>query len=502
MSNGGDTGPLVSEPAVGSRARSEESTTRPVSRGHTLVTVALAMLSAGYYFHILIILDVVVEMIHNSEYSRAILMRMWNAILIGEIIGQVLFGILCDNVGPNITLCTSTMVLSVGSILGTAARGVSGDVAGTMWLDAIARGIIGVGIGGIYPPASMIVIETQQSKTTKSGRVFILMTNAMFSAGAPLATILFLIVLSAVRPGHLDTVWPVCVGIGLILPTATVCYFGLSVNWTRYWSVYSTELKRHWITIVHTCCLSFIYNFVAYPKIIFSSAILFAVVDGDLWRTTGFQLLLGVFALSGSLVGAMLYTYLGRRRTMVMSFISYVIIALIMGCAYGRLVKIVPLFVILYAFMLFMGNMGPGNLLGLITAESYPGRIRGSFYGFTASIATVGAVAGIHAFSAIEENLRKQWVFIIAAICGAVGIFIAYFLPPDATFVSWSERELQDDKTTRVSVPQASFEQHNGHPDQTLSAGGDAAYPKAQSSVLSYIDDDKVCNVPRNFDIS
>lgn len=33
---------------------------------------------------------------------------------------------------------------------------------------------------------------------------------------------------------------------------------------------------------------------------------------------------------------------------------------------------------------------------------------RGSLYGVTAAFGTAGAVAGIHAFSAIDENLRKQ----------------------------------------------------------------------------------------------
>ncbi|KAH9932471.1 major facilitator superfamily domain-containing protein [Fomitopsis serialis] len=404
----------------------------------------------------------------------------------GQFLGQIAFGLSCDRFGQKASLSASAAMILVGAVLCTAARGLHGGLSGLLWFVTVARGIIGVGIGGIYTSACTIAFEAVDDMTTKKGRVFVLMTNVMFSAGAPLATIVFLVVLSAARPEHLATVWPVCTGIGIVIPLAAICYSSLRDISERYGrrimgpdlSVYSLELRRNWAGMARTCCLWFVYNFVAYPKIVLSGVILYTIVDGDLWRTAGFELLLGVFALCGSWVGAMWCDAMGRRNIMLVSLAGYVVFALIIGCAYDRLVKIVPLLVVLYALMLFMGNLGPGNMLSLIALESYPRNFRGSFYGVTAAFGTAGALAGIHAFNTIDENLRKQWGFIIAALCGALGIVIAYFLPaaPDVTSASLSEKEAtaEDD---HVATPAASHTRHNGspmvHPKQSPSVDKD-----------------------------
>ena len=50
------------------------------------------------------------------------------------------------------------------------------------------------------------------------------------------------------------------------------------------------------------------------PKIVFSGLILFSVVDGDLWRTAGFELLLGILVFCGSLIGAKLCSSISWRK--------------------------------------------------------------------------------------------------------------------------------------------------------------------------------------------
>lgn len=105
----------------------------------------------------------------------------------------------------------------------------------------------------------------------------------------------------------------------------------------------------------------------------------------------------------------------------------------------------------LYGIMQSMGNLGPGNMEGLISVESYPTAIRGTCYGFSAAVGKAGAAIGTQvrlppprsavlrpdadaspssppqAFTPIQNNLGKRWTFIVAAICGLVGIALAYF---------------------------------------------------------------------------
>jgi len=91
--------------------------------------------------------------------------------------------------------------------------------------------------------------------------------------------------------------------------------------------------------------------------------------------------------------------------------------------------------------MLSFGNMGPGDMLGLVSAESYPTPIRGTCYGLSAAIGKAGAAIGTQAFTPIQMNLGKKWTFIIAAICGITGILVTYFFVPDMTGVDLADED-------------------------------------------------------------
>lgn len=110
------------------------------------------------------------------------------------------------------------------------------------------------------------------------------------------------------------------------------------------------------------------------------------------------------------------------------------------------MINVVPAFVVLYGLMQSFGNLGPGNSLGLVSAESYATAVRGTLYGFSACIGKVGAVVGTQTFTPIKNNLGQRWTFvsrtvsdgtsafqpplalqIIAAICGIVGLVVSFF---------------------------------------------------------------------------
>ena len=109
------------------------------------------------------------------------------------------------------------------------------------------------------------------------------------------------------------------------------------------------------------------------------------------------------------------------------------VFGLIIGCAYDRITKIVPLFVIFYGLMLSSGNLGPGDMLGLMSSESYATAVRGTCYGISAALGKTGAAVGTEVFTPIQINLGKKWTFIIAAICGIIGILTTFFFIPNLT---------------------------------------------------------------------
>lgn len=116
---------------------------------------------------------------------------------------------------------------------------------------------------------------------------------------------------------------------------------------------------------------------------------------------------------------------------MMLGFSGYLVFGLIVGLAYNRMIKIVPLFVVFYGLMQSSGNMGPGDMLGLISSESYATAVRGTCYGLSAAVGKAGAAIGTEAFTPIQDHMGKRWTFIIAAICGVAGVLVTWLFIPD-----------------------------------------------------------------------
>jgi MFS family permease len=387
--------------------------------------------------------NVLFKVEYPTEYTSYVSTQVSNALLVGEIIGQVVIGLTCDYMGRKTAIVLTTAMIVVGGILATASNGY--NVLGMFWMLTVSRGIVGFGTGGEYPASSTSASESANEHALKRrGPIFIMVTNLPLSFGGPLAVSVFLIVLSAAGSDRLGTVWRVCFGIGCLLPVS-VFYFrirmlnsklyrrGAIKRHVPYWLV----IKYYWKTLIGTCGAWFLYDFVTFPNGVFSGTIIASVVpssSGDTILHTGeWQLLLGAIALPGVFVGAWLCDIIGRKNTMMLGFSGYLIFGLTIGCAYDQITQIVPLFVVFYGLMQSFGNLGPGDMLGLLSSECYATAIRGTCYGISAALGKTGAAVGTQAFTPIQNNLGKRWTFIIAAICGVVGILVTYFFIPTVT---------------------------------------------------------------------
>ncbi|KAI0331949.1 MFS Git1p-like glycerophosphoinositol permease [Cubamyces sp. BRFM 1775] len=425
----------------------------------TIAAAAFGLISDGYQNNLMTMSNVVFKKLYPKEYTPDVSTRVSNSLLVGAVLGQISVGLLCDRIGRKAALVATTLLIIVGATIGTAANGAHGSVQGLFWCLTVARGITGVGVGGEYPASSTSASEAANEKVLKQrGPVFIMVTNFVLSFGGPLAVSVFLIVLSAAGENHLSTVWRVCFGIGVLLPM-TVFYFRMRMLTTQlfrkaaiksecsvglehvpYWLV----VKRYWKSMIGTCGAwsVFLKQSVTFPNGVFSGTIISSVIkDGDIKATAEWQLLLGAIALPGVFVGALLCNRLGRRNTMILGFSGYLVFGLIIGVAYDKITKIIPLFIIFYGLMQSFGNLGPGDMLGLVSAESYATPVRGTCYGLSAAIGKTGAAVGTQAFTPIQTNLGKKWTFIIAAICGVTGILVTYFFVPDMTGVDLADED-------------------------------------------------------------
>ncbi|KAF8078515.1 MFS Git1p-like glycerophosphoinositol permease [Lyophyllum atratum] len=386
--------------------------------------------------------NVVFKKLYPAAYTPSVSTRVSNSLLVGAIIGQISVGLICDRVGRKAALVFTTGLIVLGATLATAAHGKGGSPAGLFWFLTFARGITGIGVGGEYPAASTSASEAANQQSIKGrGPVFIMVTNFVLSFGGPLAVSVFLIVLSAAGNGHLQTVWRVCFGIGIVLPL-TVFYFRIRMVHSKLYRAgaikrhvpYILVIKRYWRSLIGTCGAwtpSDHFGQVTFPNGVFSGTIISSVIhDSDIRRTAEWQLLLSAIA-------------------MMLGFSGYLVFGLIIGLSYDKITKIIPLFVVFYGLMQSFGNLGPGDMLGLVSAESYATPVRGTCYGLSAAIGKAGAAVGTQAFTPIQQHLGKKQVLLylsnlsfgLTAICGITGILVTYFFVPDMTGVDFADED-------------------------------------------------------------
>ncbi len=411
-----------------------------VSGWFTIACAGFALISDGYQNNLMTMTNVVLGIEYTEQYTSTVSTRVSNALLVGAILGQLVIGLVCDRFGRKFALIATTLLLIFGTGFGAGAQGAT--IETMFWWLTVARGIAGFGLGGEYPASSTSAAEAANETTLKNrGPVFILVTNLVLSLGNPINSVVFLIVLSAAGQNHLSTVWRTCFGIGITFPLV-VFYFRIRMLTSKLYTKsairhnvpYLLTFRFYWRRLIGTCGAWFIYDWVTFPNGVFSATILSSVVgktSDNLKLTAEWQLLLGSIALPGVFVGAALCNPLGRRNTMMLGFSGYIVFGLIIGLAYDRITKIVPLFVVFYGLMQSMGNLGPGNFLGLLSSEAYATPVRGTLYGISAAVGKAGAALGTLAFKPIQTNLGKNWTFIIAAICGVVGILVTFFFIPN-----------------------------------------------------------------------
>lgn len=215
-------------------------------------------------------LNVLFTQEYPDVYTSLLKTQVSNALLVGEVLGQVIIGLTCDYLGRKTAIVVTTLLVVLGGIMATASNGV--NPLGMFWMLTVARGVVGFGAGGEYPAASTSASESANEHNTKNrGPIFILVTNLPLSFGGPLAVIVFLIVISAAGANRLSTVWRVCFGIGCIIPLV-VFYFRLKMLNSKLYRrgaikkrvPYGLVLRYYWKDLVGTCGAWFLYDFVSH----------------------------------------------------------------------------------------------------------------------------------------------------------------------------------------------------------------------------------------------
>lgn len=415
----------------------------------TIICAGFALISDGYQNNVMTMMNTAFARLYPEEYTADMKTSVSNASLVGTIFGQVAVGIMADRMNRKQAVVLGTCFLVLGTVMCAAAHGKS--IKGMFWMLIIFRGVTGFGIGAEYPSCSVSANEAANETVRRRGGVFCLVTNLPLSFGGPFALIIFLIVYQIT--GVKDGLWRTMFAIGAFWPLS-IFYFRYKMATSELFRKsairknvpYWLALKYYWRRLFGTCFCWFLYDFVTFPNGVFSATIIGSVLKGkekkDLERIAEWNLLLGIIAIPGVIIGAYLCDKIGRRNTMALGFSGYIVFGLIIGCSFDKIKEITPLFIIFYGLMMSMGNLGPGDMMGLTSSESFATPIRGTCYGISAAIGKVGAVVGTKCFTPIQLHLGEKWTFIIAAICGLLGVLATFLCIP----------QLKDDDLMREDI--------------------------------------------------
>ncbi|RYP56768.1 hypothetical protein DL769_009862 [Monosporascus sp. CRB-8-3] len=331
------------------------------------------------------------------------------------------------------------------------------------------RFFVGIGIGGEYPAGSVSCAESSgELKEGTRNRWFILFTNSMIDWGFVIGAFVPYVVAAAAHNTYYSTIWRTSLGIGTVFPLILFVlrlklkepeeFNKNSMKHAR--TPYLLVLKYYGWRLATVSLIWFIYDFSAYSFGIYSSTILANIYGESAPLTTvfGWNTVINIFYLPGTIFGAFVSDWLGPRYTLALGVTLQAVVGFVMAGAYAKLSQpeVVGGFAVVYGIFLSLGELGPGNNIGLLAAKTCATGIRGQYYGVAAAVGKIGAFVGTWVFPYIQAaggdgTTSAQYPFYVSSsLCALSGALTLLCFPhvgqdtialEDARFRAYLEAE-------------------------------------------------------------
>ncbi|CAN6641041.1 glycerophosphoinositol transporter 1 [Trichomonascus vanleenenianus] len=415
----------------------------------TIITAGAGLFSDGYVNNSIGAVNTCLSILYPKEYANSLAISNVSSIaFVGTVVGQLGFGYVADYHSRKIGMIASTVILILFTILCSGAWGAGGSIYGMLAALTAYRFFIGIGIGGEYPAGSVACAEaTNALSKGHRNRWFVLFTNFMIDSGFVVAAFVPLVLLWICGSNHLTPVWRVTLGLGAIPPMSL---FWLRLKFRENDQFKNNNLKRarlpYWLILrfyaprlVVVSIIWFIYDFSAYSFGIYSSTIINVIIpDGDLYKTFGWNVVMNLFYIPGSFLGAFAADYLGPRLCVAIGIGLQGIIGFIMAACYDSLKQHVAGFVVVYGIFMTLGEFGAGDNIGLIASKTSASAIRGQYYGIAAAIGKIGAFVGTYIFPIIIRNAggahttkgNQAPFWVSSSLCIFSATIALFLLPP------------------------------------------------------------------------
>lgn len=254
---------------------------------------------------------------------------------------------------------------------------------------------------------------------------------------------------AACNNSHLSTIWRVSLAIGAVFPAVLLVmrffvrepeeFQKHSLKHTR--TPYALVLRFYGLRLLTVSLIWFIYDFSAYSFGIYSSTILANIFDSSTSPLTtifGWNTVINLFYIPGTMLGAPLSDRLGPRRALAIGVLLQAVVGFVMAGSYARLARpqMVGAFTTVYGIFLSLGELGAGNNIGLLAAKTCATGVRGQYYGVAAAVGKIGAFVGTWVFPYIiaaggdSETLSAQYPFWVSgSLCVLSAVLVLVGLP-------------------------------------------------------------------------
>lgn len=140
------------------------------------------------------------------------------------------------------------------------------------------------------------------------------------------------------------------------------------------------------------------------------------------------------------MLGAPLSDRLGPRYTLILGFLTQSVVGFIMAGTYAKLSQpnVIGAFVVVYGIFLSLGELGPGNNIGLLAAKTCATGVRGQYYGIASAVGKIGAFVGVYVFPSIQaaggtskDAAYYQYPFFVSSSLCILAASLAFFFLPN-----------------------------------------------------------------------
>jgi MFS family permease len=138
--------------------------------------------------------------------------------------------------------------------------------------------------------------------------------------------------------------------------------------------------------------------------------------------------------MPGTIIGALIVDRVGAKRLLIIALVFQGVVGFLMSGLYTKLTEHIAAFAVVYGIFLAMGEVGPGNCIGLLAAKSSATAVRGRFYGTAAAFGKIGAYVGTWAFPALiadfpaTSTVANTGPFYLGSGMAILSAVVTYFL--------------------------------------------------------------------------